>query len=1110
MDKKQFQKIVSVIVPVYNGEAYLKRCLNSICKQSFRDLEIIVVDDGSKDGTAQIVKKLSAEDPRIKLCQHQQNMGLFQARITGVEASHGEYIGFVDADDEISIDWFRLLYQTATEQKNDITIGQFFEKFSDGRLEYLNLDPLRQEVKWEGNEVFQNYIGQEGTCCSWQTIWNKLYSRELWMRVLAETKAFSKEYPQFVLCEDMVFSTALWLNAQRVGNFTHGAFYCHTREGRKKFSSQKSRRVMCQRIHEAVVAFDFIEAQMKKNGIYEQYEQNLENWKKYYAYKCYEKLTKNKKEKSANDEALVCEGFGFSDPDAWQETKETHDYFYSVKSEVNQKLFSEMEKLKADICSAETRVVSFDIFDTLILRPFFVPSDLYYLMNEDYNRLNQTNSYFNFSDIRINAEARCRARIAEINVGFEDITLDEIYEQLGMDYGINAAVLQELKQKEQELEIHFCTARKMGKQLFELAKSQGKRVILCSDMYLPQQTVERILEKNGYDYDKLYLSSTLRVGKWTRNLFKYVQKDLNIPANYFLHIGDNYESDVVHSKDVGWNSAQLMKPLDLFKQYHPTAYSGELYSRIVGYNGLIRDGMNAEWTFLGYRCAMAMVANRFYDDPFHTTAADTDFDADPYKIGYFAVGHYLYAVTDWIIKKAKRDECETIHFVARDGYLPMEAYQIFSKFDSTLPKDNYLYVSRKALALADIYHGLDMFSFWNKFAIFNYSPYKMDKMLNRYYKDGVGSLQDVMDVGDAVYKKHFDNRAQFEKTINLLNQCVDFEKLNRQKDELRNYFSAIIGKNDLLFDIGYSGRCEAALSRLLGYPVNSLYIHSNSQAVNDREKMYHFHTDCFYDYKPCITGVMREHVFMKQAPSAVGYEKVNGMLEPKFEKYKVNSTAVIFTSILQNAALDFVRDMCTVFAGYTDMLAYRKDDLAYAFEYYLHYAKPIDRKVFGCVIFEDEVGLGKAVSTLNLWNQDLAKYHFDRPFSDESLKMPIQVEHLCNTYAPYSFRSTCQQIIKTIKTWMRAKFFLRPYVTLLESSPYFDAEWYLKTYPDVGVSGLSPARHYLLYGWRELRDPSADFSTRRYLELNPDVLAQGVCPLLHYEQSGKKEQRKFS
>lgn len=1108
MDKKQYQQTVSVIVPVYNGEAYLKQCLNSICRQSFRDLEIIVVDDGSKDSSAQIVQKIAAEDPRVRLCQHEQNMGLFQARITGVEASHGEYIGFVDADDEISIDWFRLLYQTAKEQGNDITVGQFFEKFSDGRLEYLNLDPLRQEVQWEGDEVFRHYIEQEGTFYSWQLVWNKLYSRSLWMAVLDDVKEFSKNNPRFVMCEDMAFSAALWLRAKKVGNFTQGAVYYYNHFSGASTAVSKNREANLKKIRDVISAFDFMEAQARKCGLYDTNSEHLKRWRLGYA-KLYYGFLCDCKIKPAKAEAeFICETFQVTDKELQKDAPE-RAYFYTIRSAVDQDAFDQMEKLKERICSDDIRVVSFDVFDTLVVRPFMKPTDLFLLLNDEFARSCNLSSYVNFSEIRINSEVKCRSRIMGEHVSYEEITLDEIYEQIALDYGIDSDALNTLKQREKELEIRFCTARKMGKQLLELALSQNKQVVIASDMYLPRETVEAILQNNGYSYSRLYLSSDLRVAKWSKNLFYYIRRDLDLPAKCFLHIGDNYQSDVQNPKDAGWESAQLAKPVDLLKNAAPMLYGGEFYSRGSYYHGLMRDGMNSESMFLGYRCAIALVANKFYDNPFATVAKDSDLDADPYKIGYYSVGHYLYAVTDWIIQKAKSNHAEKIHFVARDGYLPMEAYHIFKNYDPELPNDNYLYISRKALALVDIYNQLDLYSFWSKYPPSNYSPYKFDQILKPYYKDGVSSIKQFIGDSDAIYRKHFENRTEYDAAIKALTECVDFHKINDHKDFLRAYFSDMIGKNDLMFDIGYSGRGEAALTKLLGYPVNGLYVHNNSQAVSDRERMFGFRTECFYDYKPAITGVIREHVFMKQSPSTIGYEERNGSIYPTFEKMKYNAAEMLMTDIMQNAALDFVRDMCSVFEGYADVLAYRKDDLAFSFEYYLHYSKPTDRKVFGCVVFEDELGYGKAFSALDFWNNDIELFRLNRLFAIADDGASVSIDNFQGSLMPYSLRATCRQIFKLMKDWTRSKFFLRKYINLLKRSAYFDEDWYLKTNPDVRSAGLDPIRHYLLYGWRELRDPSADFSTRRYLERNPDVLAHGVCPLLHYEQNGKYEQRKF-
>lgn len=107
--------------------------------------------------------------------------------------------------------------------------------------------------------------------------------------------------------------------------------------------------------------------------------------------------------------------------------------------------------------------------------------------------------------------------------------------------------------------------------------------------------------------------------------------------------------------------------------------------------------------------------------------------------------------------------------------------------------------------------------------------------------------------------------------------------------------------------------------------------------------------------------------------------------------------------------------------------------------------------------------------------------------------------------APYDFRSACKQIVGTVKAWIRFRKSLGSYIALIEGSAYFDADWYLRTYADVKSSGVSPARHYLLYGWRELRDPSPSFSTRRYLECHLDVSVRGICPLVHYEQTKQND-----
>ena len=110
---------VSVIIPVYNTEKYLRQCLDSVIHQSLREIEIICVDDGSTDSSARILEKYRAEDARIKMI-HQGNAGLSAARNTGLRAARGEYVYFIDSDDYVETNALEFVYKEAKRDRLDI------------------------------------------------------------------------------------------------------------------------------------------------------------------------------------------------------------------------------------------------------------------------------------------------------------------------------------------------------------------------------------------------------------------------------------------------------------------------------------------------------------------------------------------------------------------------------------------------------------------------------------------------------------------------------------------------------------------------------------------------------------------------------------------------------------------------------------------------------------------------------------------------------------------------------------------------------------------------------------------------------------------------------
>lgn len=135
------QPKVSIIIPVYNVEKYLERCINSLRKQTLEDLEIILVDDSSTDSSLQICEKFAVEDSRIKVI-HKANEGAGMARNAALSVATGEYIGFVDSDDYVEPDMFKSLYEIAEKYSSDLVMSGVI--FVDGNMFSQEGDHIRK------------------------------------------------------------------------------------------------------------------------------------------------------------------------------------------------------------------------------------------------------------------------------------------------------------------------------------------------------------------------------------------------------------------------------------------------------------------------------------------------------------------------------------------------------------------------------------------------------------------------------------------------------------------------------------------------------------------------------------------------------------------------------------------------------------------------------------------------------------------------------------------------------------------------------------------------------------------------------------------------------
>lgn len=161
---------VSIIVPVYNTEKFLKKCLNSLINQTLKEIEIICVDDGSTDNSPTILNDFMKKDNRIKVI-HQENSGVSVSRNRAVSVAQGEYIGFVDSDDWVDEDFFEKLYNASQKYNSDIIAGDFFRCGKILRTKKLKYKK-EQIFTTSAEKIKAAYIPKYNYVC------NKIYRRE--------------------------------------------------------------------------------------------------------------------------------------------------------------------------------------------------------------------------------------------------------------------------------------------------------------------------------------------------------------------------------------------------------------------------------------------------------------------------------------------------------------------------------------------------------------------------------------------------------------------------------------------------------------------------------------------------------------------------------------------------------------------------------------------------------------------------------------------------------------------------------------------------------------------------------------------------------------------
>ena len=453
------------------------------------------------------------------------------------------------------------------------------------------------------------------------------------------------------------------------------------------------------------------------------------------------------------------------------------------------------------------KVVSFDIFDTLVFRCLTDPADIFDLMQPQVETL--AGRTVDFRKLRQKADAWLRDKLMPGN----DVGHAEIYQRIGEQLDLSPADTESLRLLELRLETAFTRPRPAVVAAMELARKNGKRVILVSDMYLEEDFVVSLLTGLGITtYDRLYLSSSIGRRKDNRTLFPYVLDREGIDACEMMHIGDNEHSDLQIPGDLGISFFHVMRASELFAR-----------------SPLGRSGFPGRCENLSTFCrvSLGLGLTKLFNDPFPKGAGQTN--GDLRSFGYFYFGPVLLAYVKWITDTAIEDEIDSLYFLSRDGEILLRIYEILREYyHQPVPRGVYLEVSRRSIGVP-----------------FIQSHEQMDKLLQSEFLGG--TLAELIRVRlgiDLAEHPEIDLRSfgfnDSQTPVRLPADCAKVRRLCYElldhcpghfRDEQTNSIGYLrkMGFFDkgskAIVDIGYSGTLQRILNEVPGVsPIHGYYM----------------------------------------------------------------------------------------------------------------------------------------------------------------------------------------------------------------------------------------------------------------------------------------------
>ncbi len=417
-------------------------------------------------------------------------------------------------------------------------------------------------------------------------------------------------------------------------------------------------------------------------------------------------------------------------------------------------------------------IISFDIFDTLILRPFTKPTDLFRVLSPKYNVVN-------FANYRITAERNLRKKKLK-EYGHREVTLEEIYNELYKSLGIDK---KEGFNNEFEAEFNFCYANPYMKAVFDRLLQEGKEIIIISDMYIRKEYMAKILENCGYTgYSKLYVSCDYKVSKRNGELYKLVDEEY-VKDKKIIHIGDKKDVDLKKPREYGWHSLHYPSVVDVGKDYHSEMSNtvGSFYNAIV--NNYFNNGI-------------------LNDSPYNDVN---------YYYGFVYSGLNILGYVNWIHEYAVQNKMDKILFLARDGYILQKVYDLL--FDD-IPTEYVLWSRHATLKTIG---NKDIERYVWQFVTRRVKANREITIIEILKDMHLESLVDKFSIQNIDVETRFTSKTK-KIFMDVIKENSNIVKslCNNYSDAAKTYFAPFVEgcKNVCIVDVGYRASGAIALKQL--------------------------------------------------------------------------------------------------------------------------------------------------------------------------------------------------------------------------------------------------------------------------------------------------------